>query len=521
MSIEIPLYDKTRNVVRTTIISPEDETLVKQYNWHQHEGKYAVGKINMANVRLHHLILGRPPKGMVVDHINRDTFDNRRENLRFATRAQNSQNRTPKTNTKYIGIRFDIRYQKWGATCHANERTYSLGSYTEAKDAAIAYDKAVFVLFGEYALTNGLITYAECHGLKIDDLAKTKKSGLPKNITKDRMCFRVHMEQNHKPLFKDGYFETLEEAEKYLYEMNAQLDLMKEPKQEIITRNDDGIAIITCRNLVALVDDDLWYQLSKYSWGEKTGYLCGMVDGKMMSMHRYIMLLKGHDLDDTTQIVDHINRIRHDNRYCNLRLTTTSNNSQNRIKWTGCGSKYIGVKPCKSSAWEARINKNGTCYQLGRYRTEIEAALAYNFKARELYGEGACLNQIEDTHSVTPRFKLRLKQSLRTLSSPQECATPISAPIPLPTKTTFTSQYRGVHRTQNRQKWIANICTGGKNMYLGIFSTEIEAAKAYNQKAFELLGDLAKLNNIEEDQITVAQLKPPVECLIETPSSQY
>ena len=55
-----------------------------------------------------------------------------------------------------------------------------------------------------------------------------------------------------------------------------------------------------------------------------------------------------------------------------------------------------------------------------------------------------------------------------------------------------TSKYKGVHWDSNKQRWIAQI--GGKRQYLGCFSSELEAAKAYNAKAKELFGKFANPN---------------------------
>lgn len=58
------------------------------------------------------------------------------------------------------------------------------------------------------------------------------------------------------------------------------------------------------------------------------------------------------------------------------------------------------------------------------------------------------------------------------------------------------SKYRGVSQSPNKKKWLANIASHNRNYCIGTFKTEKEAAIAYNEKAKELLGPLAKLNII-------------------------
>lgn len=84
--------------------------------------------------------------------------------------------------------------------------------------------------------------------------------------------------------------------------------------------------------------------------------------------------------------IDHINRVRSDNRISNLRLCSSKENSYNK---SGRGkSKYRGVHwHSYYGNWVARIQKDGVGYFLGTFKDEYEAHLAYKKKAEELYGE--------------------------------------------------------------------------------------------------------------------------------------
>lgn len=103
-------------------------------------------------------------------------------------------------------------------------------------------------------------------------------------------------------------------------------------------------------------------------------------------------------------LVDHINGDKLDNRRSNLRLATRSQNEMNKLKrrthkGRPATSKYKGV--ClntgkRKKKWRAFLTIDGKRVQLGAYYSEREAALAYNAKAKEVYGEFALLNEVEN-----------------------------------------------------------------------------------------------------------------------------
>ena len=105
---------------------------------------------------MHREIL-KAPDGIYVDHINRNGLDNRKANLRLATRQQNARN-TPKTrrttHSKYTGVSLRARHGKWCATIFANGRNTHLGHFDNQLDAAKAYDKAAKKHYGEFAVLN-------------------------------------------------------------------------------------------------------------------------------------------------------------------------------------------------------------------------------------------------------------------------------------------------------------------------------------------------------------------------------
>ena len=145
------------------IVSPEDADLAVMA-WHaakRGRTTYAERTFRRSDGRcktegLHRVIaarMGLEITGLLVDHINGDGLDCRRENLRIATRAQNQHNRRRSVaNTSgYKGVFFDKRAGRWRAAISLDGRLRYLGSFTSAAQAGAAYDTAARTLHGEFA----------------------------------------------------------------------------------------------------------------------------------------------------------------------------------------------------------------------------------------------------------------------------------------------------------------------------------------------------------------------------------
>lgn len=91
--------------------------------------------------------------------------------------------------------------------------------------------------------------------------------------------------------------------------------------------------------------------------------------------------------------VDHINRNKLDNRKCNLRIVTYLQNNLNKEKPKNSTSKYIGVHKLRSGVFVGQIQFKGKKYYK-RFKTEIEAAIFYNEKAKEFFGDFARTNSV-------------------------------------------------------------------------------------------------------------------------------
>jgi len=111
---------------------------------------------NKKAIRLHRFIMGNPT-GKVVDHINCNTLDNRRENLRICTSQENSRNvHKYKNNTSgYKGVTYDKSHtKKWLASITVNKKVLNLGRFNTPEEAHNAYCIASKKYHGEYGRVN-------------------------------------------------------------------------------------------------------------------------------------------------------------------------------------------------------------------------------------------------------------------------------------------------------------------------------------------------------------------------------
>jgi hypothetical protein len=103
-----------------------------------------------------HRVIMQPGEGILVDHKNINTFDNRRENLRTATRSENGYNREKRKNTssQYRGATLDKRCGRYDGQIVHNGKRIRLGRFDNEIDAARAYDAAAKKYHGEFARLN-------------------------------------------------------------------------------------------------------------------------------------------------------------------------------------------------------------------------------------------------------------------------------------------------------------------------------------------------------------------------------
>lgn len=139
-----------------SIVGPDDAHLADT-KWFKHNNGY-VSSGGDSRKYLHRVVVGARA-GEEVDHINRNKFDNRRENLRIVSHSTNVYNSGIRkdNSTGFRGVYVDSERGGFIARTYKGGEQYSLGRFDTAEEAAAAYDQKSVELWGDGAYINGVI----------------------------------------------------------------------------------------------------------------------------------------------------------------------------------------------------------------------------------------------------------------------------------------------------------------------------------------------------------------------------
>lgn len=156
----VPLYGK-KAAGRVALVDDDDYELVMRYRWRVWEKPHGPGQRTQPYAATNPRINGRktylPMHRLITgyaqtDHINHDSLDNQRSNLRPATTQQNAQNQRSKigSSSRYRGVSLFRRTGRWQVMFNGRY----IGTFVCEEDAADAYDAAALETWGEYAYLN-------------------------------------------------------------------------------------------------------------------------------------------------------------------------------------------------------------------------------------------------------------------------------------------------------------------------------------------------------------------------------
>lgn len=129
---------------RKALVDKQDYERVLGITWRAmgKPGNEYIAGIRRGRVWMHRLIMNAPDH-LKVDHINGDTFDNRRQNLRFLSNQENGKAFRRKKNiysSRYFGVFWCKKYKGWAARVKSDGKIHHVGYFEDEKEAATARD---------------------------------------------------------------------------------------------------------------------------------------------------------------------------------------------------------------------------------------------------------------------------------------------------------------------------------------------------------------------------------------------
>jgi hypothetical protein len=424
---KIPVNGKRSSEFGTyALCSAEDYDNLSKHSWCWSNKGYPIStltlKENRSVICMSRFIM-KPKKGDIVDHINRDRKDNRRENLRIVTHSQNAQNRTKRdgSSSSYKGVYYVKSYKKFRVKLLIKGVNHNIGLFDNEIDAARAYDKYI---------TQNREKLGLCHELNFPGDVDIYKGSPPillksKPVTKFRYVtvhkknnkFEVRL-RNGKQMIYLGAYITAEEAAKtadhYIVQNNlnkklnfpedypnfnsqkvkfhiTEIDLSDSKIRNILKNigehseladvdpNRDVLIKLggKIKDKYTIIERDD-YESVKYFTISASGPICYVKLSKGSTNH-WLSRFLFRDTVRKDEVVDHIFSNTLDNRRRFLKVVSFSQNNKNRRKSIGKSSKFSGVSRSENRYF-VYITNNGKSMLRKNMRDENEAArLRYLF----------------------------------------------------------------------------------------------------------------------------------------------
>lgn len=373
---EIPLRNKVKEVVGWAKCSLEDYEELNKYKWNKGNGNYAQSNIKNKSWVMHLYVkevIEKQiiPVNMMVDHENHDRIDNRRCNLRLATRKQNNLNSTKQKNTSsiYRGV-FKKKNGNFDAQIHdpvTKGRKY-LGCFGDEISAAIAYDLWAFsqLDFCEgFRLLNfpENVDYYKTNPLSPVSIKKTKISQF-RGVTKKHTKFFASVQLDGKRIIilrSKSEIECAKAYDNFIYtnKINRKLNFPMEYPTHLIDYvpkiktnmkhiNTNTVQLFPKQALhigqKILIDLEDYDKVKYFKiWVNNDGYVNIVRHPTFRFLHRLVM----SECNESV-LVDHIDSNPLNCTKQNLRKATPLENARNKKKQKGSISNYFGVHKRKN-----------------------------------------------------------------------------------------------------------------------------------------------------------------------------
>lgn len=330
------------------------------------------------NESLHRLIMGLTKDSyMLVDHVNGNTLDNRRENLRLAYSLQNTVNckRPKNVVSDYRGV-FPTKNGKYSVCIRYNDRDYYLGRFDSEFKGALAYDKAQLYLHGEFARLNFPDQVHLHKKLRVRYIDYDKIPLITEQELEDRA--KSLLEKRKK--FAENSFQQRKDSYKSYVKKVTNRYLGKVLKISLHGKKGEGKFFYTDREYYdTLIEYRFYIHPDGIVWGKS-------LEDKFQSIFDILNIPKYLSYE----FIDN-------NTYNYTRNNITGKEIENinirRVrKKEGATSKYLGVHKTESGTFKASINLNGTTTQLGCSTSEEFCAKLYDVAMKRKFGKDAILN---------------------------------------------------------------------------------------------------------------------------------
>lgn len=223
--------------------------------------------------------------------------------------------------------------------------------------------------------------------------------------------------------------------------------------------------IVGSEEAIVWISEEDYEDALKYRWSlNRSGYPWGYVEGKRVYLHKWVASRMGLV---TEEVIDHIDRNRLNAKRYNLRYANHQLNCFNRSISKNNTSGYKGVVWYKKNkCWVAYIKLDGKNRHLGFFDDPISAAVAYDRAALELFGEEFAATNLK-LGSLT-------EEDFLTANLPR---------VGKQKRASGKCGFRGV--SKHGKNFRVRVGCKGKNIYIGTYSTPLEAAKAFDTYVIE------------------------------------